>query len=106
MAKGSKKKAGAKAKAASSGHLKNAGKAEKAPELHPYAKRVELAYELGNHAAVRTLAEAAPSEGLDERALARVTELFEKTKTDPLVLAIAAGALALALIVALATLGA
>lgn len=103
MAKGSKKKkAGVKLQSAPVADAKKAAKPAEAP---PYVRRVELAYDLGNHAAVRALAATPPTDQLDERALARVEEAFEKTKTDPLVLAIGAGALALALTVALATLG-
>lgn len=106
MAKGNnKKRAGAKAQKDTSAHAAGANKAEKAADVHPYVQRVELAYDVGNHAAVRALANAAPSEGLDERSLARVMETFEKTKTEPLVLAIAFGALVVAIVVALATLG-
>lgn len=102
MAKGSKKKTGTKGHVASNSEGKKPAKAEDTP---PYVKRVELAYDLGNHSAVRALAASASGAELDEKALARVNDAFEKTETDPLVWAIGAGALALALIVALATLG-
>lgn len=100
MAKGSKKKGGAKPKAASSDVKKPA----KGDDVPPFVARVETAYDLGNHAAVRSLA-AVGAEQLEGQALARVDDAFEKTKTDPLVWAIGVGALALALLVAMATLG-
>lgn len=102
MAKGSnKKKSGAKVKAASA----EAKKAPKGDDVPPFVKRVETAYDLGNHAAVRALAGGAGEQQLEGKALTRVEDAFEKTQTDPLVWAIGAGALALALLVAMATLG-
>lgn len=81
---------------------KDAAKKEDAP---PIVKRVETAFDVGNYAAVRALGNAAVGEHLEGKALARVDEALEKTKTEPLVWAIGIAALVLALIVALATLG-
>lgn len=105
MAKGKKKIVTKPKSAGAAKGPSTSAAAVKREDVPPVVQRVETAYDLGNHSAVRALAISAAGEQLDDKALARVNEAFEKTRTDPLVWAIGIGALVLALIVAMATLG-
>lgn len=99
MAKGKKSKSAPKTSAAA---VSQAPKQQDVPEI---VKRTEIAYDLGNHAAVRSLAGAAAADHLDGKAQQRVDQLLEMTRTDPVAWAIGVGAFVLAVIVAIATLG-
>ena len=79
------------------------GSSAKAPkEVPPLVKAIDVQFERGNFMAVRQL--AAQGADLDEDSLRHVSELVEKTKTDPHAWMIAAGAILLILLVGLMTL--
>lgn len=74
------------------------------PSEPPYLRQTRLAYEVGNHAAVRSLASGADAVDLDDESRGHVRRFAERVRTDPQVTLAGFIALLIALAVAALTL--